>query len=104
MKQTAGPANPFVFGATGQGRGGARCAGVSENGGHGLAEHEAEWDLDPAEKPAVGDSRSDGEGIVAGVDIVLYPPTERFEGVIDDSSNGDDVTEPRSNVLLSSSK
>jgi hypothetical protein len=77
---------------------------VSENGGHGLEEQEAEWDLEPAEQPAVGDRRSDGEGIVAGVDIVLYPPTERFEGVIGDSSNGDDVTDPRSNVLLSSNK
>ena len=104
VKQTAGPANPFAVGATGQSRGGANKAGVSENGGHGLEEHDVEWDLEPAEQPAVGDRRRDGEGIVAGVEIVLYPPTDRFEGVMEDSSNGDDVTEARSNVLLSSNK
>ncbi len=104
VKQTAGPANRFVAGAAVQRRGGAKNVGVSEKCGHGLDEHEAEWDLEPAEHPAVGDSRSDGEGMVAGVEMVLYPPTERFEGVMGDSSKGDDVTDPRSKVLLSSNK
>ena len=100
--KTAGPTNPLGAGMTGQTRGGAKLSGnigsASENGGHGL-----HWDLVFGAHPPVGERRSEGEGIVAGVDIALYPPRERLDGVIDASSNGEEVNEPLSKVLLSSS-
>ena len=101
----AGPTNPFGAGVTVHARGGAKFSGnsggVSENGGQGR--DEADCDLVFGAHPAVGERSSDGEGMVAGVDIALNPPRDRFDGVMEASSKGDDVNEPRSKVLLSSS-
>ena len=104
--KTAGPTRPFGAGMTGPdlGRAGMKLSGksggVSETAGPGL--QDADWDREPAQAP-LGEKTSEGEGMVAGVEMALKAPTDRFEGVKEASSKGDDASDPLSRALLSSS-